>query len=173
IGFLYFAVPSWDVFTGPLQSLTVVVTGAVAPWIGVPSWVKGDVLLTSVGTFEIGRGCSGVNFFAIGLAVAALLVELENASALRRFTLVCIMGIAAIVSNWIRVLIIVDAGYTTNMRHVLVSRSHYMFGWVLFSIVMFAFVWLCSRAPRVAEAGGTPVAANSPGSPGPGLLAHG
>src|SRR5581483_2528710 len=129
--------------------------------------------LTSVGTFEIGRGCSGVNFFAIGLAVAALLGELENASALRRFTLVCIMGIAAIVSNWIRVLIIVDAGYTTNMRHVLVSRSHYMFGWVLFSIVMFAFVWLCSRAPRVAEAGGTPVAANSPGSPGPGLLAHG
>ena len=149
LGFLYFAVPSWDVLTGPLQSLTVVAVGILAPLIGIPSHVAGDLLqLPGIGTFEIGRGCSGVNFFAIGLAVAALLGELEGASALRRLTLLCIMGIAAIVSNWIRVLIIVDAGYKTNMRHYLVSRSHYMFGWVLFSIVMFGFVWLCARALR-------------------------
>jgi exosortase len=31
IGFLYFAVPSWDVLVAPLQALTVVVIGAVAP----------------------------------------------------------------------------------------------------------------------------------------------
>src|SRR5262249_13782542 len=115
---------------------------------GIHSHVDGDLLVTTVGTFEIGRGCSGVNFFAIGVAVAALLGELEDATALRRLTLVCIMAVAAIVSNWLRVLIVVDAGYTTNMQHYLVSRSHYMFGWVLFSIVMFGFVWLCARAPR-------------------------
>jgi len=155
IGFLYFAVPSWDVLVAPLQSLTVVVIGAVAPLVGIHGHVEGDLFITAVGTFEIGRGCSGVNFFAIGLAVAALLGELEDASALRRFNLLCIMGIAAIVSNWVRVLIVVDAGYTTNMRHVLVSRSHYMFGWVLFSIVMFAFIWWCARAPREPAARGT------------------
>ena len=160
LAFLYFAVPSWDVLTGPLQTLTVVATGTFAPLIGIPSHVEGDLLqIPGVGTFEIGRGCSGVNFFAIGLAVAALLGELEVASALRRFNLLCIMGIAAIVSNWVRVLVVVEAGYKTNMRHYLVARSHYMFGWVLFSIVMFGFVWFCARAPREPGAGGVPVAA--------------
>ena len=168
LGFLYFAVPSWDVLIAPLQSVTVMVIGAVAPLVGIPGHVEGDLFVTSVGTFEIGRGCSGVNFFAIGLAVAALLGELEDASALRRFNLLCIMGIAAIVSNWIRVLIIVDAGYTTNMRHVLVSRSHYMFGWVLFSIVMFAFIWWCARAPRQPAAGDRGTDAGG----GPRLAAH-
>ena len=149
LGFLYFAVPSWDVLTGPLQMLTEVATGTFAPLIGIPSHVEGDLLqIPGVGTFEIGRGCSGVNFFAIGLAVAALLGELEGASVLRRLNLLCIMGVAAIVSNWVRVLVIVEAGYKTNMRHYLVARSHYMFGWVLFSIVMFGFVWLCSRPSR-------------------------
>lgn len=148
IGFLYFAVPSWDVLIGPLQSLVVMATGAIAPLLGIHSHVSGDLLVTTVGTFEIGRGCSGVNFFAIGVAVAALLGELEGASAMRRCILVCIMAVAAIVSNWIRVLIVVDAGYRTNMQHYLVARSHYMFGWVLFSIVMFGFVWWCARAPR-------------------------
>ena len=162
LGFLYFAVPSWDVLVAPLQSLTVVVTGAVAPLIGIASHVEGDLLVTSVGTFEIGRGCSGVNFFAIGIAVAALLGELEDAAVLRRLVLICIMGIASVVSNWIRVLIIVDAGYTTNMRHVLVSRSHYMFGWVLFSIVMFGFVWLCARAPREPAAARPLLAVGAP-----------
>ena len=163
LGFLYFAVPSWDVLIEPLQSLTVKVTGAVAPWVGIHSHVDGDLLVTTVGTFEIGRGCSGVNFFAIGVAVAALLGELENATALRRIALVCIMAVAAIVSNWLRVLVVVDAGYRTNMQHYLVSRSHYMFGWVLFSIVMFAFVWWCARSPREPGAGSAAPAEVGPG----------
>jgi EpsI family protein len=55
------------------------------------------------------------------------------------------MAVLAIVSNWIRVLIIIDAGYTTNMRHVLVSRGHLMFGWLLFTTVMVLFAWLFAR----------------------------
>ena len=162
LGFLYFAVPSWDVLIGPLQTLTVVATGTFAPLIGIPSHVEGDLLqIPGVGTFEIGRGCSGVNFFAIGLAVAALLGELEVASAWRRFKLLCIMGVAAVVSNWVRVLVVVEAGYKTNMRHYLVARSHYMFGWVLFSIVMFGFVWLCARAPRTPAGDGASIAADA------------
>ena len=164
IGFLYFAVPSWDVLVGPLQTIAAHATGLLAPLLGIPAEVRGYlVLLPGVGTFEIGRGCSGVNFLAIGLAVAALLGELEGATVLRRFSLLCIMGFAAVVSNWIRVLVIVDAGYTTNMRHVLVSRSHYMFGWILFSIVLFAFTWVFAR-PQASAASSTQPPPASPRS---------
>jgi exosortase len=166
IGFLYFAVPAWDVLVGPLQTIAAEATGLLAPLLGIPAEVQGYLVrLPGVGTFEIGRGCSGVNFLAIGLAVAALLGELEGASVLRRLSLLCIMGSAAVVSNWIRVLVIVDAGYTTNMRHVLVSRSHYMFGWILFSIVLFAFTWLFARPQAAPERASPPASPGSPGLP--------
>ena len=65
-------------------------------------------------------------------------------------------GALAVLANWIRVLVIVDAGYTTQMRHVLVSRGHYMFGWVLFTTIMVAFVWLLARPYRRPASGGAP-----------------
>ena len=152
IGFLYFAVPAWAVFAPPLQSLTAHATGLIAPLIGVPVQMQGNlVLLPGVGAFEIERACSGANFLTVGLAVAALLGELEDATLWRRFVLLASMGALAILANWIRVLVVIDAGYTTNMRHVLVSRGHYTFGWILFAAVMVGFVWLLARPYRRPE----------------------
>jgi EpsI family protein len=147
IGFLYFAVPAWGIFIHPLQELTIRAVGVFAPLIGVPAQIHGDLVnLPGVGVFEIAGGCSGVNFLTVGLAVAVLLGEVENASLARRGLLVGVMAVLAILSNWIRVLIIIQAGYTTQMRHVLVSRGHYMFGWMLFTVVIVAFVWAFSRS---------------------------
>jgi exosortase len=149
IGFLYFSVPAWGVFGRPLQDLTIWAIGWMAPLIGVPARIQGDVVvLPGVGLIEIASSCSGVNFFTIGLAVAALLGELEGATVRRRALLLTVIGALALVANWLRVLIIVDAGYTTQMRHILVSRTHYMFGWVLFTVVIVASVWLLARAPE-------------------------
>ena len=148
LGYLYFAMPAWGIFGGPLRHLTVVANGVLLPLIGVPVQVHGDLLvLPGVGRFEVEGSCSGANFLAIGLAVAALLGEVERASLVRRAWLLAAMGSLAISANWIRVLVIVDAGYQTQMRHYLVARSHFMFGWVLFATVMVAFVWLAARAP--------------------------
>jgi len=146
LAFLYFAVPAWGVLVGPLQSLTQWAVGVLAPLIGIPAQLKGDlVLLPGVGRFEIARGCSGANFMATGLAVALLLGEIERASLWRRASLLCIMVVLAVLTNWIRVLVIIDAGYTTHMQHVLVSQGHLLFGWVLFAIVMVAFAWFSAR----------------------------
>jgi EpsI family protein len=154
LGFLYFAVPAWGIFIQPLQRLTVIAIGVLAPLVGVHEHIQGDlVIMPGVGIIEIGAACSGANFFCVGLAIAALLGELEDASLPRRAWLLAAMGAVAVVSNWLRVLIIVEAGYSTNMRHVLVSRGHYTFGWVLFATVMLLFVWLLARP---AAARGTP-----------------
>jgi EpsI family protein len=156
LGYLYFATPAWGIFAEPLQELTGVATGVLAPLIGVPAQMHGDlVVLPGVGSFVIERGCSGINFLTVGLAVAALLGELEQATLRRRALLLGVMGTLAVIANWLRVLIIVDAGYTTQMRHVLVSRGHYMFGWVLFTTIMVGFVWLLARPYRRPSASGT------------------
>ena len=164
LGYLYFAAPAWGIFAGPLQELTGAATGVLAPLIGIPARMHGDlVVLPGVGTFVIERGCSGINFLTVGLAVAALLGELEQATLRRRALLLALMGVIAVIANWIRVLVIVDAGYTTQMRHVLVSRGHYMFGWVLFTTILVAFVWLVARPYRRPAATGE----KSPAGPRP------
>jgi EpsI family protein len=146
LGYLYFAVPAWSIFVHPLQALTVDAVGVLAPLIGVPAHIEGNLVkLPGVGVFEIEGGCSGVNFLTAGLAIAVLLGEVERASLVRRGVLVVLTAIVAIVSNWVRVLTIIQAGYTTNMRHVLVSRGHYTFGWVLFTVIMSAFIWWVAR----------------------------
>jgi EpsI family protein len=153
IGYLYFAVPAWGFFIEPLEMLTVHAMGVLAPLIGVPSHTQGTLVIMPNGIIEVAHGCSGQAFLTVGLAVAALLGELERASLLRRAVLLAVMGAFAVIANWLRVLIIIDAGYTTNMRHVLVSRGHFVFGWVLFTVILVTSVWFLARRPAAPSPG--------------------
>jgi len=150
IGYLYFAVPAWGIFIGPLENLTTVAVGFLAPLIGIPAHTEGNLVLIPGGIIEIARGCSGGAFLTVGLAVAALLGELENASLRRRVVLLAVMGAMAVSSNWIRVLVIVEAGYATHMRHALITKDHFVFGWILFTCMLVSFVWLLARRSNSA-----------------------
>jgi exosortase len=165
LAYLFFAMPGWGLLSVPLQRLTVDAVVVLAPLIGIPVSVTGNtVTLPGSGAFEIAEACSGSGFLSIGLAVAALLGAIESASWRRRAFLIIAMALVAIVANWIRVLIIIDAGYTTNMRHILVTGAHLLFGWVLFAIVMFASIWMLARPARRVEHGTaarTPMVANT------------
>lgn len=146
IGYLYFAVPAWGIFGRPLQNLTIWATSWMAPLVGVKGQFHGDMLnMPGVGVIEVGTSCSGVNFLTIALALAVLMGELEKATLWRRAVLFVSMGILGLVANWIRVVIIIDAGYETHMQHFLVSRGHYTFGWVLYLLLIAPFIWLVGR----------------------------
>jgi exosortase len=165
VGFLYFAVPAWDLLAAPLQRLTVWVVSWAAPAIGVPATISGTmVLLPGHMQFEVTPACSGSGFFMEGLAVAVLLGELEHAGLGRRLRLIASMTILSLVTNWVRVLTLIQIGYTTQMRHVLVSQYHVMFGYVLFVLVLVAFVAVATasapaRTPSAARVIGVPSAA--------------
>lgn len=148
LGYLYFAEPTWRILTGPLQSLTARAAALMGPLIGMPVVGSGTLLSLPHGvTFEVTPLCSGVNFLVVGLAIAALIGELQRASLRRRAALLGAMALLMIVSNWLRVLAIMLAGYTSDMR-LLVTRGHLLFGWLLFALVMLGFVaWVTRRAP--------------------------
>jgi len=150
IGYLYFAEPTWRVLIGPLQALTTRAVVLMSPLTGTPMVPSGTLLRLPHGvTFEVTPLCSGVNFLVVGLAVAALIGELQRASLRRRAALLGVMALLMVLSNWLRVLLIVLAGYASGMR-LLVTRGHVLFGWVLFALVMLGFsVWAARRAPIV------------------------
>jgi exosortase/archaeosortase family protein len=98
----------------------------------------------------------------VGLALAGLYGELAGDSVRRRLLWLGLMGLFAIVGNWVRIFLIVIAAYETDMRTYLVTVSHYWFGWAVFVVFFLAFLWLagllasrwdrCAAAKRRTEA---------------------
>ena len=142
IGFLYFAMPAWTDTNSLLQSLSVHANGFLVWLIGIPAYLTGDFVHLPGGTLEIAWGCSGLHFFVVGLALAALYGELAGDSVRRRVLWLALMGLFALIGNWIRIFVIIVAAYETNMQTYLVTVSHYWFGWAVFVVFFLIFLWL-------------------------------
>jgi exosortase/archaeosortase family protein len=139
--------------------------------IGMPVLIDGNYIHIPEGTFEIAGGCSGLNYLIVGLAIAALLGEVNRDRPGRRILLVVIGGGLAIASNWLRVFIIIYAGHVTDMDHYLVRVDHYNFGWVLYAFVLALFFYIARKLPESKAADG-PVLPPVP-SPGGPSIAYG
>ena len=146
--YLYFSMPAWNLLTVPLQDLTVRMVALLAPLFGLPAQVSGfQISFPNGATFVVTVACSGIAFLVQGLAVAALLGELERASVGRRLALLASMAVVALITNWVRVLLLLKIGYSSGMDNVLVANYHLEFGYVLFVIVLVGFVWAATRGP--------------------------
>lgn len=147
LGFLYFALPGWKLWAPALQHLTAWAVRIIGPIVGLPVAISGMVISLPGGiSFTIERACSGIDFLTIGLAIAALYGELEHATLRRRAGLIGAMLLVAIVSNWLRVLLILEIGYRSRMHSSLASSGHVALGWVVFACVLLLYVWVAGRA---------------------------
>ncbi|MBS0581189.1 MAG: exosortase-associated EpsI family protein [Proteobacteria bacterium] len=151
--FFVFALPSWGQFADPLQALTVSVMGVVLDLTGPHAVIQGDYIHIPNGSFVIEQGCSGLHFMIVGLAVAALHGELRRDPWQTRALQLLLMAGLALLANWVRVYTVIEAGYLTDMKHHLVSVSHYWFGWGVFAVALAGFFWLSTWfAPSTATA---------------------
>jgi len=152
VAILYFAMPIWDALTPILQSVTVLANKFMAALIGMPVLIEGNYIHIPEGSFEIAGGCSGLNYLIVGLAIAALLGEVNGDPPRRRLLLIAISGALALFSNWLRVFIIIYAGHVSDMTHYLVRVDHYNFGWVLYAFVLALFFYIARKLPAAASA---------------------
>jgi EpsI family protein len=163
LAYLYFSMPAWNLLSTSLQHLTVRIVTLLAPAFGLPATVSGSQISFPNGaTFVVTLACSGIAFLVQGLAVAALLGELEKASIKRRLALLISMAIVALMTNWLRVLLLLKIGYSWGMDNPLVANYHLEFGYVLFVIALIGFVWLATRGPLPAR---SPTNLSSPDLP--------
>ncbi len=152
--YFYFAVPIWSAGNEILQSITVFAVRILLKITAIPAYVTGNLVHIPSGAFEIAGGCSGVHFFIVALAIAAIFGEIHRDSPRVRLQQLMLAAVLAMVSNWLRVFTIIVAGHLTDMQHFLITVDHYYFGWVLFVFTMAAFFWLAGRMPvRTLETG--------------------
>ena len=153
LAYLWFAVPIWDHLNGLLQGWTVVAVDLLNRITQVPASVQGNLVTIPSGQFEIASGCSGLHYFMVALAIAALAGELHHDRPRTRLMLVVLAAALALLTNWLRVYVIILAGHLTDMQHYLVRVDHYKFGWVVFALAMLVFFMVVRRLP-VNSAGG-------------------
>lgn len=151
------AVPLWEVFTRPLQTATVLVSGAVVRLLGIEAVIQGDTITIQYGTFLVEGSCAGLGYFLTGLVVGVCYAHLFMRSWGGRVAVVALGAGLAILSNWVRVGSLVVIGEATEMQSSLMA-SHGNYGWVLFSISLIPFFLIAQRMERWdrkwAKAGG-------------------
>lgn len=142
IGLLYSAIPVWHVAIPALQAMTVAVVSALLRIVGIPAFVEGDFVTIRSGVFHIEDGCAGLHYFIVAATLAALYGELRGDGRRVRAWLFALALALALVSNWLRVFIIITAGYLTDMQSYLVRVDHATFGWAVFALAMIVFLLL-------------------------------
>ena len=145
IGYLYLAIPIWESGNFMLQWTTVQAVDIGLLLFGIPAFIEGNTVYLSVGSFEIAGGCSGLHYFIVGIAISVLYGSLYLRSMRKRVLLVSVAIALALLTNWLRVFIVIYAGHVTDMQHYLVTHNHYYFGWVLFMFAMIPFILLARR----------------------------
>jgi len=150
--YLYFAIPLWDVLTPSLQAMTTSVSEHVLGAFGIPVTVRGNDVTIPYGTFTVADTCSGKRYLVIGLAFAVLAGVIQRVPRQRFAILLVLTAAATLAANWLRVIVIIYAGYATQMQHYLVTTDHVTFGTVLFvpllAAILFLTRWLARHAPR-------------------------
>jgi EpsI family protein len=150
VALLYSAIPVWHVILPLLQAMTIKVVGVMLRVAGVPAYVEGDFVYIRSGVFHVEDGCSGLHYFIVAATIAVLSGELRKDRWRERAQLLALAVALALVSNWVRVFIIIVVGHLTDMKHFLVRVDHGTFGWVVFAIAMSIFV-VAVRRWRVGE----------------------
>jgi len=153
IGLLFLVVPVWEYLRPPLQDISTFAVGKLLQAGGIPVFLHGHRVDLPNGSFEIAEGCSGLNVFLAGAALAAIQAYLFIRANWARALLFGAALAATIMANWLRIAIIVIAGYRTDMQHWLIE-DHYQFGWVTFAIMMIPVLffgrWLEGISPPAA-----------------------
>lgn len=135
-----------------LRHLATAGTSAVLPWVGVPVFTEGTTLHISRGAIEVADACSGFSTLYAAVAVALLTAYQSTSNARRALVLVAAAPIA-IVSNMLRVLLLVAlvAWYGTP---ILDTYIHPLSGILTFAMALPLIFWLGgdARAQNAAAA---------------------
>ena len=144
LSYLVFALPVGMSIVPTLMDTTADIAAAGLNVIGIPVLREGMLLTLPNGVFEVADVCSGFRYLNAGLALGVLVGYLLFDSLWRRFGYVVLVAVVFVVTNGVRVLIVMVVASATHMNYF-VGYDHVLFGNFLFIVVFLALVWIGER----------------------------
>ncbi len=141
---LLFALPMWEFFTEVLRWITIRNVGFILNNTGISILVEGMNIHVPSGVFAVEPECSGLGQFIVALAVAVVYVDISGLSLRNSLLVIALAALVAIVSNTVRIYVVVLVGHFTDMQHPMVA-DHANVGRVIFAIIIFAFFFVLNR----------------------------
>ncbi|MDH5765291.1 MAG: EpsI family protein [Gammaproteobacteria bacterium] len=134
--FISFAVPVWNPLSPLLQNITADAVYGVIRLLAVPAARQDNVIVLPAGKLSIEEACSGLRYLLAAMTLGTLYAYMYYSSWKSRIIVVMVSVGAAVLSNIIRVFIVVYLGYATDMQHPLVN-DHLSLGWYIFAGMVF------------------------------------
>ena len=155
--FISFAIPVWSPLSPLLQDITADVVYSVIRLLAVPAARQDNVIVLPAGNLSIEEACSGLRYLLAALTLGTLYAYMYYSGWRSRLTVVIVSAGAAVLSNIIRVFVVVYLGYATDMQHPLVN-DHLSLGWYLFAGMVVILMLVDAKANKT----GTVSAINKP-----------
>ncbi len=145
--YVLFAIPVWSPLSQVLQDLTAEVVFHVARLINIPAYRQDNLIVLASGSLSIEEACSGLRYLLAMLTLSSLYAYLNYRRLHARLLVVGVASLAAVLSNLIRVFVVVYIGYTSEMQDPIVN-DHLMLGWYIFSAIVFLLLIVDVRLSR-------------------------
>lgn len=137
------AVPFWSYLVQPLRDLSTYVSFEVLTLLG--QWLEfslerdGYLISLKEGRFLVEDSCSGLSFFLTALFISLAFIAMHRVRWPKALLALCICIGLALLSNWIRIVLIILAGQFYSMEHPIVA-DHLTFGWVVFGACLLPMI---------------------------------
>ncbi len=152
--FVAYALPIWSPLSPLLQQITADVSFWFTRWLDVPAWLDDNIIVLPFGSLSVERACAGLNYLLAALTLSTLYAYLNYTGWRARLLVVLIAASMAVISNIIRVTVIVYLAYVTDMQHPWV-QDHLALGWMLFAAltaVLLLLDWWLHRGRTLVAA---------------------
>jgi exosortase/archaeosortase family protein len=98
-----------------------------------------------------------MRYFMVSLAITAVIGLSWYQRWRTRLLLLAVAGLAAMVSNWIRIYTLILIGDATDMKHYVIAVSHDGYGWLVYVVFLLPVLWfarvLDKREAMLPQAG--------------------
>jgi EpsI family protein len=144
LGLLFFALPFGDTLTAALQTFTARFAVGALTLSGVHPALEGHVIVIAEDRWRVTEGCGGINYLMASLAVGYLYAGAVYRQWGHRVAFVVASAVVPLAANGLRV-------YTTILfdhlgaTRVAAGMTHYLYGLLVFGIVMTVLFVTCGR----------------------------
>ena len=142
---IIFAVPTWGFLNNYLRLAAVKSVEILLDITGILNNIDGFVIKIPEGAFLVDVGCSGLGQLITALSISFIYSFIYPFRWSVRFILIISAAVTAVISNILRVYIIILSGHLTNMQHYFVTVEHVSLGWGVFAVCMFIYFILAAK----------------------------